>query len=194
MDCVDVLKKKRENVEQIYATYLKGENTSVKKVFNSLEIDMLPDGKLPVSEEGLQTLDFALISIHSSFNLSKDEMTKRVLTALENPKVKIFSHPTGRKLGFREGVDLNWTKIFEFVKKNNKWLEINAEPMRLDLPDVLVRDAVKLGIKFSLGTDSHHADSMENMRYGVAVARRGWLEAKNIVNTRSLEEFEMLLS
>ncbi len=191
---VEILKKKREKVEQLNASYLKSKNTSVKKVFNSLEIDMLPDGKLPVPQEGLLTLDFALVSIHSSFNLSKDEMTKRVLAGLENPKVKIFAHPTGRKLGFREGVDLNWTKIFEFVKRNNKWLEINAEPMRLDLPDVLVRDAVKLGIKFTLGTDSHHADSMENMRYGISVARRGWATASDIVNSRSLEEFEKLLS
>ncbi|MBI2103766.1 DNA polymerase III [Candidatus Woesebacteria bacterium] len=170
-----------------------GALATVGRVFNSLEIDIMPDGRLPVPEDGMKTLDFALISIHGSFRLSKDKMTERVLKAFDHPKVKIFAHPTGRKLGHREGVELDWPKIFDFCKKNNKWLEINADPMRLDLPDVLVREAVKLGVKLTLGTDSHHKDSMENMNYGVSVARRGWAGKDNIVNTRSLVEFLELL-
>ena len=120
-------------------------------------------------------------------------MTKRVLSALAYPKVKIFAHPTARKLNEREGVELNWPEIFDFCKKNDKWLEINAEPTRLDLPDTLVREAVKSGVKLSMGTDAHHKDSLANMIFGVAVARRGWAEKKDIINCLSLSEFEKMI-
>jgi DNA polymerase (family 10) len=133
-------------------------------------------------------LDFALVSIHSVLT-SRGVQTK-VLSALSNPKVKIFAHPTGRKLNEREGAELNWPEIFEFALKNNKWIEINCDPMRLDLPDTLVRDAVKLGVKLTLGTDSHHVLGMDNMIWGINVARRGWAEKKDIINSLSLSEFE----
>jgi DNA polymerase (family 10) len=197
---IDILKRKKEKVEQINDSLTKRSaplrETSarqVKKVFNSLEIDILPNGKLPVPEQGLELLDFALVSIHSSFRQSREEATRRVLAALEHPKVKIFAHPTGRILGRREGVEFQWDEIFDFCKKNNKWLEINAEPMRLDLPAVIVRDAVKAGVKLTLGTDAHHVGALTNMQYGVSVARRGWATKKDIVNTRNLDEFEKML-
>ena len=190
---VELIKKKREAIEEINYSLKENSKNSVKKVFNSLEVDILPSGKLPVPEEGLELLDFALVSIHSSFRLSRENMTRRVLLALANPKVKIFAHPTGRKLNQREGVELNWQEIFEFCQKNKKWLEINAEPMRLDLPETLVKEAVKKGVKLTLGTDAHHVDSMDNMEYGISVARRGWAEKGNIINSNNLEEFEKLL-
>jgi DNA polymerase (family 10) len=185
-DIVELLKRKREKVDQL-------NYSGVQKVFNSLEIDIKPDGSLPVSDAGLETLDFALVSIHSSFNLERTEQTKRVLTALAHPKVKIFAHPTGRKLNEREGAELNWPEIFDFCLKNNKWIEINCDPMRLDLPDTLVREAVKLGVKLTFGTDAHHKDGMNNIVWGVSVARRGWCNSNDIINTRSLKEFEKLL-
>lgn len=190
---IDILKKKKEKVEKINSSIVKKKYKRIRKVFNGLEIDILPSGKLPVPDKGLELLDFALASIHSSFRQSRERATKRVLLALEHPKAKIFAHPTGRKLGKREGVEFNWPEIFEFCKKESKWLEINAELMRLDLPAVIVRDAVKEGVKLSLGTDAHHVDGMDNMRYGVSVARRGWAEKKDIINTRSLSEFEKSL-
>ncbi|OGM21510.1 hypothetical protein A2714_00120 [Candidatus Woesebacteria bacterium RIFCSPHIGHO2_01_FULL_38_9] len=194
---VEILKRKCEKVDKINYSLrtasARNELRRVKKVFNSLEIDILPNGKLPVSDKGMETLDFALVSIHSSFRQNRVDMTRRVLSAMSHPKVKIFAHPTGRKLGAREGIDLDWEKIFDFCLKNNKWLEINADPMRLDLPDFLVRDAVKLGVKLTFGTDSHHIDSMDNMVFGVSVARRGWATKKDIVNTLSLEDFEKVL-
>lgn len=185
---LDLLLHKKEKVEQL--------NSFVKqdvKIFNSLEIDILPDGRLPVDEKGLETLDFALVSIHSSFKKPREEMTKRVLTALNHPKVRIFAHPTSRLLEKREGVELDWDRIFDFCLDNNKWIEINADPHRLDLPDFLIREAVKLGVKLTLGTDSHHKDSLDNMKYGVAMARRGWAEKGDIVNCLSLQEFEKVL-
>jgi len=190
---VEILKKKCEKVDQINYSLKKCDNNSIHKVFNSLEIDIKPDGNLPVSQDGLDTLDFALVSIHSSFDLDRNLMTKRVLSALTQPKVKIFAHPTARKLNEREGVELNWPEIFEFCLKNNKWIEINCDPMRLDLPDTLVREAVKKGVKLTFGTDAHHKDGMNNMTFGVSVARRGWATPSDIINTRSLVEFEKLL-
>ncbi|MFV1917120.1 MAG: PHP domain-containing protein [Patescibacteria group bacterium] len=196
----DILKRKRSKVDQINESLVKRGSRSressarqVKKVFNSLEIDILPSGKLPVPGDGLELLDFALVSIHSSFRQERNEMTRRVLAGLSHPKVKIFAHPTARKLNRREGIELNWEEIFEFCIKHGKWLEINAEPTRLDLPAVIVRDAVKEGVKLTLGTDAHYIDGLNNMAYGVSVARRGWAERKDIVNSRSLKEFEKLL-
>lgn len=190
---VEILKKKREKIEQLNYSLSNSGNKRVKKVFNSLEIDMKSDGTLPVPEEGLQTLDFALVSIHSNFDLDRTLQTKRVLNALSHPKSRIFAHPTGRKLNEREGAELNWPEIFDFCLKNSKWIEINCDPMRLDLPDTLVREAVKLGVKLTFGTDAHHADGMNNMTFGLSVARRGWCSASDIINTLSLSEFQKLL-
>ncbi len=200
-DIVEILKRKREKVDKINLSLRDQQNYSlsnsykgsVKKVFNSLEIDIGKEGDLPVENEGLETLDFALVSVHSVFDLSKEEMTKRVLNALSIPKVKIFAHPTARKIQEREGIELDWPKIFEFCLKNNKFLEINADPMRLDLPDNLVREAVKFSVKMTLGTDAHHKDGLNNMTWGVNVARRGWCEARDIINTRNLIEFEKII-
>lgn len=192
-EVIELLKRKREAVDKLNYSFVKRKLESVKKVFNSLEIDILPEGGLSIPEKGLETLDFALISIHSSFRMGRSEMTKRVLSALAYPKVKIFAHPTARKLNEREGVELDWPEIFDFCQKKDKWLEINAEPARLDLPDSLVREAVKADVKLTLGTDAHHQDSLVNMVFGVAVARRGWAEKKDIVNCLSLGEFMKVL-
>ncbi|MCX6705678.1 MAG: hypothetical protein NTV24_01055 [Candidatus Woesebacteria bacterium] len=221
-EILDLLKRKREKVDQLNLELQKNSArpqrlsasdggqvkssvktmsnqftqryNGVRKVFNSLEIDILPDGSCPIPLKGFDYLDFVLVSIHSSFNLSKDQMTQRVLSALSwSPKALIFAHPTTRKLNEREGVELDWPKIFDFCIKNNKWIEINADPMRLDLPDFLVREAVKAGVKLTLGTDSHNKEMMNNMIYGVSVARRGWCEKKNVVNCLSLNDFEKLL-
>jgi DNA polymerase (family 10) len=138
-------------------------------------------------------LDFALVSIHSNFDLPRDLQTKRVISALSRSKVQIFAHPTGRKLNEREGAELNWPEIFDFCLKNGKWIEINCDPMRLDLPDTLVREAVKLGVKLTFGTDAHNIDGMNNVMFGVSVARRGWATKNDIINTRNLEDFEKIL-
>lgn len=190
---IDLIKRKKEKVDQLNYSLRNQKRNRVRKVFNSLEIDILPNGSLPVPDRGLEILDFAMVSIHSSFGQSREKETKRVLRALEHPKVKIFAHPTGRMLGKREGVEFVWPEIFDYCYKNNKWLEINADPMRLDLPDFLVKEAVKKGIKLTLGTDAHNLESMDNMRLGVSVARRGWATKSDIVNTKGLKEFEKML-
>ena len=99
----------------------------------------------------------------------------------------------GGAAGIRPEMLSYWEKIFDFCLKNNRWIEINADPMRLDLPDYLVKDAVKYEVKLTLGTDAHHIDHMDNMIYGIYTARRGWAEPKNIVNTLTFEEFKKVL-
>lgn len=197
---VSLLQKKREKIAKLNFELVKTvknltnkKSTRVFKIFNSLEVDILPTGRLAISDRALEILDFALVSIHSSFKQPKAVATRRVLEALSYPNVKIFAHPTGRLLNKREGVNLDWDLILEFALKNNKWIEINADPHRLDLPDVLVKQAVKSGVKMTLGTDSHHIDGLSNMKYGVWVARRGWAEKGNIVNSSTLSEFERII-
>lgn len=187
---IDLIKRKKEKIDKINYSRTK---KLLKRVLNGLEIDIRPNGELAIPEEGLKFLDYGIASIHSSFKMSRDQMTKRVLRALSNPKIKILGHPTGRLLGKREGYELDWDRIFDFCKKHNKWLEINAFPDRLDLPDVLVREAVKNGVKMVINTDSHDSESMKLMRYGVAVARRGWATPKDIINTLSWNKLSVIL-
>lgn len=180
MQIIDLLKRKKEHVEQF--NYPRVKKVPVR-ILNSLEIDIKPNGSLAIPEKGLDFLDFAIVSIHTSFRMDKDSMTRRILKALSHPKVRILGHPTGRKLNQREGYEFDWEKIFEFCLKQGKWLEINAWPDRLDLPDTLVREAVKKGVKMVINTDSHAANQLALMEYGVSVARRGWAEKKDIINT-----------
>lgn len=193
-EIIELLKRKSVVIDKINYSREKRSGKGVRKVFNSLEIDIRPDGSLGVPEAGLELLDFALVAIHSSFRGSREEMTKRVLAGLEHPKAKILAHPAARMLNGRNGIDLDWEKVFDFCLKNNKWLEIDAEPARLDLPDVLVKEAVKRGVKLTLGTDSHNKEMLPMMKFGVAVARRGWAQAKDIVNTLPLSQLLPLFS
>ena len=173
----EILAKRAEKIESLKSKY---KNI---KIISLMETDILTDGNLALSEKALSLLDAALVSIHSSFSMNKDDMAKRVLSGLSHPKAKILSHPTGRLLNSRPGYELDFEQIFEFCKKNNKALEINSWPTRLDLPDVIVKDAVKNGVKMVINTDSHATPQMDIMRYGVSVARRGWAEKSDILNT-----------
>lgn len=187
-DFSKILRKKGAEIKKVQTLF------PSLKLFNSLEIDITPDGSLAIPDSSLDELDFALVSIHSSFTQTKEEATSRVLKALSHPKVLIFAHPTGRIIGKREGVSLDWDQIFNFCLENKKILEINSSPDRLDLPDDLIKEAVDRGVLLSIDTDAHSLDGLELMHFGVSQARRGWCESKNIVNTWELSEFESLLS
>ncbi|MBI2008075.1 hypothetical protein HYS82_00245 [Candidatus Amesbacteria bacterium] len=162
-------------------------------IFNGLEIDIQPNGTRALPDSCLSLLDYACVSIHSSFRLNRKAMTDRVLAALNHPKIKFLAHPTGRLLGEREGVELDWDRIFDFCLKNDKWLEIDGWPNRLDLPDAVAHDAVKAGVKIVVDTDSHAAKHLEYMRFGVSVARRAWCTKHDIVNTLPLTDMRKLL-
>lgn len=183
----DLIKRRSEKIEQLKYSSKK------MRVYNLLEVDILADNKLSVDDENLTLLDFYIVSIHSSFNQSKEEMTKRIIEGLSHPRALILGHPTGRLLNSREGYAADWDKIFDFCLKNNRFLEINAWSTRLDLPDNLVRDAQKLGVKFAINTDSHAVWHMDNMRFGISVARRGWCPKASIINTLSVAAFDAIL-
>lgn len=174
---IEWTKKRTKFIQEVKA------RTKSIRVLNGLEIDILGDGNLSVPDEALAILDYCIAGIHSSHRGSKEEITKRLIKALESPYVNIISHPTNRLLNERESSEADWEEIFKLVAKYNKILEINAYPNRLDLRDDLVRQALKFGIKFIINTDAHEIAQMENMRFGVAVARRGWAEKKDIVNS-----------
>ncbi len=157
-------------------------STRSVRIFSLLETDILPNGALAVPNDALELLDGTLVSIHSVFSMSKAEMTKRVLKGLSHPKAKILSHPTGRLINERPGYDLDWKEIFDFCKSENKALEINAYPSRLDLSDKMVREAINHGVKLFINTDSHAVSQMDLMQYGVSVARRGWATKDDIWN------------
>jgi len=194
---IKILKHKKEIVDKINYSIEKYQKKGVKKlpffVFNSLEIDIKPDGSLAIPQKGFAYLDFAIASIHSQFNLPKGQMTQRIIKALSHPQVKILGHPTGRILSEREGYELDWEKIFSFCLRNNKILEINSYPNRLDLPDNLIHQAIKYNVKLVINTDAHTLDQLDFIKYGVAVARRGWAEKKDIINTLSLEKIKKIL-
>lgn len=193
----------KHSVKEIYSILQKRKNKierlkkSIKsvRVFNLLELDILANGTLALDDRALEEVDAVLVSIHSSFSMNKTDMTKRIINGLSHPKAKILSHPTGRLLNERPGYEVDWDVLFDFVKNHNKALEINSWPTRLDLPDDLVKTAQEYGIKFIINTDSHALSHMNNMRYGVSVARRGWCTKESILNTLPFKEFsEWLLN
>lgn len=179
----EILSQRNINIEQMKLKY---KNTI--RVFSLLEIDILTDGKLAVDDKSLELLDAAIVSIHSSFGMDRDKMTKRVISGLSHPKAKILAHPTGRLLNQRNGYDLDWEQLFDFCRKNNKALEINSWPVRLDLPDNLVRKAKDSGVALTIDTDSHNLNHMDLMKYGIFVARRGWCSRNDILNTKTYNE------
>lgn len=180
----EILKKRKDKIEQLKETYKKS-----IRIINLLEVDILASGNLALDDKSLELVDAAIVSIHSSFNTPMDKMTDRILKGLAHPKAKILAHPTGRLLNSRTGYDVDWKRLFEFCKTHNKALEINAWPERLDLPDTLVKEARDQEIKFVIDTDSHAISHMDNMFYGVAVARRGWCTKDDILNSWPYEKF-----
>lgn len=183
---MDLIVKRTKKIEHIKSSH---KNFGI---LNLLEIDILTNGELSVPEEGLKMLDGAIAGIHSSHKQDKQTITSRLLTACQSPYVRVISHPTGRLLLERESYEADWPQIFTACAKTKTMLEINAWPNRLDLPDTLVREAIAKGVTLIINSDAHQIDQMDNMRFGVAVARRGWCEKKNIANTLPWLEFKKL--
>lgn len=163
------------------------------RILKSVECDILEDGSLDLPDKVLRELDLVVCSIHYDLKLSRDRMTRRITRAMENPNFDIFAHPTGRLIGERAGYDIDLEGVIAAAAEHGCILELNAHPDRLDLDDVAVKAAREAGVKIAISTDSHSIANLHNMRYGVNQARRGWLEAKDVVNTRPWEEVKSLL-
>ncbi len=163
------------------------------RVFSGLECDILRDGSMDISEEALAELDLVIGSVHSYFKLEPNEMTDRFLGALESPSLRIIGHATGRILLQREGYGFNFEQIAAKAAEKGVCFEVNASPERLDLPSHLIRAAKHKGCKFTISTDAHRPAHFHNMRFGVITARRGWLEAEDVLNTKPVSEFEAAL-
>jgi len=163
------------------------------RVFAGLECDILRDGALDLATGALAELDLVIGSVHSHMNLEAAEMTDRLLRALECPQLRILGHPTGRILLQRESFPFDFDRVVAEAVRRGVWLEINASPERLDLNGALVRAAKAKGARFTISTDAHHPKSLASMRYGVAMARRGWLGPSDILNTLPVERFAAAL-
>lgn len=179
-----LLEKRYKKIEQINEKYKKD-----IRVYSLLEVDILSSGDIAIDSYSFDFLDAFLVSIHSSFSMPREKMTDRILKGLSHPKAKILSHPTTRLIGKRPGIDVDWEKIFSFCHKNNKAMEINSFPQRLDLPDTLVRQAKTHGVKFMIDTDSHATEHMSLMRYGISVARRAMATPDDILNSWEYNKF-----
>jgi DNA polymerase (family 10) len=164
------------------------------EVLSGIEVDILPDGSLDLSDEVLSRCDVVVAAVHSRFNMPKAEMTKRVIKGISNRNVNILAHPTGRIINEREPFEIDIEAIIKEAKKNKVALELNSHPDRLDLKDIHCRQAKEAGAKISTNTDSHADLQLISMRYGIAIARRGWLEAGDVINTYGLAELRRFLS
>jgi DNA polymerase (family 10) len=159
------------------------------RVLAGSEVDILKDGELDYSDEILAQLDVVVCSIHSYFNLDRAAMTERMLAAIENPYTQIIAHPTGRLLLRREAFEYDMEKVLEACAKHGVAMECNSYPDRLDLKDVHLRMCKEKGVKVVISTDSHNTANLSFIRYGVEMARRGWLEKRDVINTLPTKEF-----
>ncbi len=164
------------------------------KILKGCEVDINPDGTVALEDKYLAKFDIVLGSIHSNFKMSRAEMTKRLIRAMENPHVDAISHPTGRVIHKRAGYELDVEEIFRSAARTRTILEINSYPDRLDLNDLNIRRAIGHGVKLSIGTDSHSKTQLHNLELGIAQARRGWSEKKDVVNCLEAEELVKFLS
>ncbi len=158
------------------------------RVLKSCEVDILPDGKLDFPDKLLSRLDYTVCSIHGAFNLSREKQTERVLRAMDNPHFTILGHSTGRLINQRPPYDIDLEAVMDAARERGCYLELNAQPSRLDIDDIHCKMARDLGLKVPISTDAHSTDGLEMMRFGIAQAGRGWLEAKDVLNTLPLEK------
>ncbi|MGA3085861.1 MAG: DNA polymerase/3'-5' exonuclease PolX [Thermodesulfobacteriota bacterium] len=184
----DQLEKQRAEIAAL--------NQKQKKVhlFWGIESDILPDGSLDYSDKELVQFDFVIASVHSRFNMTEEEMTRRIVRAIENPYTTMLGHPTGRLLLARDPYPVDMNRVLEAAAHNGVIIELNANPHRLDLDWRLIKKAKELGIKIAINPDAHHLDGLEDISYGVGIARKGWLSKEDIVNCLDSEQVQSYLS
>ena len=159
------------------------------RIFAGIEVDILEDGTLDLSDEVLAQMDIVIASVHSHFNLTAEAMTKRLVKTIDNPYVSLIGHPTGRILLRRDAYAFDMEAVLQAAARNRVAMELNAYPDRLDLCDRHLRQAKQAGVRIVINTDSHHTSHMEKMRYGVLQARRAWLTPNDVLNTLTADQF-----
>ena len=164
------------------------------RIFSGTEVDILANGALDFSDKVLASFDYVVASVHSSFKMTEADMTKRILKALKNKYVTMLGHPTGRLLLQREGYPLNQQAIIEAAADSGKCIEINAHPSRLDLDWRMCKYAKEKGVKIVINPDAHVVDGLKDVRYGVGIARKGWLEKNDLLNTMRLHQVQKYLA
>ena len=163
------------------------------RLLKSSEVDILEDGRLDFPDSLLKKLDLVVAAVHSKFDLDEERQTERIIRAMDNPLLSIVAHPTGRLIGERRPYPLDMERLMEAAKERGCALELNSIPIRLDLNDVHCRMAAELGVRIAISTDAHSTAGLGNIRFGVDQARRGWLSAADIVNTRSWRKLSRML-
>jgi DNA polymerase (family 10) len=182
-------KKIRERNREIDRLNEKRKKAGLRfRILKGCEANIMSDGSIDIKDEVLAELDFVIAGIHSQFKMTRAEMTERIIRALRNPHVDILSHPTGRILKRRGEYDADFDRLLKVAREERKILEINAYPERLDLNDANIMKAIKASVRMVINTDAHHVDQLDMMRFGVAQARRGWAEKKDIINAWPLGE------
>jgi DNA polymerase (family 10) len=162
-------------------------------ILKGIEVDILKDGRLDLPDSSLAKLDIVIAAVHSHFDLPRDVQTDRIVRAMQNKHVSILAHPTGRLIGEREPYDIDMDQIVTAARDTGCYLEINAEPDRLDLNDIHAYAAKSKGVKVAISTDAHSVNAFQYLRFGIDQARRGWLTVNDVINTRSLAELRKLL-
>jgi DNA polymerase (family 10) len=181
------LRKQGEEIDQL------NKQLDGVTILKGVELNILKDGSLDISDDVLKGLDVVGAAVHSHFDLSKDEKTKRVLKAVENSNVDVLLHPTTREMQRREAIQLDLERVIDVARDNGTVLDVDSYPDRLDLRDEHVRKAVQMGAKLGISSDSHSTTHLHYLELGVAQARRGWATAGDVVNTRKLEQFKRML-
>lgn len=163
------------------------------KIVKAIEVDILADGSLDLPDDILKELDLVVCAVHSRFDLSREKQTERILRAMDNPHFNILAHPTGRLINERDPYAVDVDRLIEAAAGRGCFMELNAHPDRLDLKASHCQAAREKGVRIAISTDAHSIDNLAYMRLGVGQARRGWLEAHDVLNTRSWKELKKLL-
>ena len=179
----------KRTLEQIKKIRRAQERVHGIRLLAGIEVDIKKDGSLDLEDEVLAELDVVVASVHSHMNMERAEMTERILAAIENPYTQIIAHPTGRLVLRRDPFEFDIEKVLDAAAKHGVTMECNAFPDRLDLRDVHLRMAKQRGVPIVISTDAHSTTHLPYMKYGVATARRGWIEKKDVINTLPLKEF-----
>jgi DNA polymerase (family 10) len=178
---IDEIKQLNEEIEGI-------------ALLTGIEVDIMEDGSLDMPDDVLEKLDVVVFSVHSHFDLPRDKQTERIIRTMDNPNVNILAHPTGRRIRDRPPYDVDVEHLMDAALERGCFLEVNAQPARLDLNDVYCKMAKDRGLKLSIATDAHSTAELAFMRYGVDQARRGWLEPEDVLNTRTLDDLKALVA